>query len=139
MTETGEYLQEDYCSSGLEYALDVFVVVKAAVLIFFSLQGIVWWCKRSFLKGTVIFILIISIAIVISEMAYRFTHRGIRFRYVLNAVSQWQVFACLTVMIGFTRKNEAANTNIKIRFFFIPVHIFFATLLIWGLLNDEMG
>lgn len=76
---------------------------------------------------------------VVSEMAYRFTDRSLRYRYIQNAIAQWQVFCCLTVMIGFARRNGAAECRVYIRAIFIPVHILYATLLLWGICNEHMG
>ena len=72
-------------------------------------------------------------------MAFRFTGRSLRYRFILNSVSQWQVFACLTVMMGFARRNDAASSNVRIRMIFIPTHILFLALLIWGLCNDHVA
>ena len=72
-------------------------------------------------------------------MAYRFTDRSLRYRFIQNAAAQWQVFCCLTVMLGFARRNDAAKTNVPIRRIFIPIHILYATLLFWGICNEHMG
>jgi len=45
----------------------------------------------------------------------------------------------MTVMLGFARKNDAASSNVKIRWIFIPVHFLYAGLLILGIGNDHMG
>ena len=72
-------------------------------------------------------------------MAYRFTDRSLRYRFIQNAAAQWQVFCCLTVMLGFARRNDAAKSKVPIRRIFIPIHICYATLLAWGIFNDHMG
>ena len=87
----------------------------------------------------VIFILLVSCTLVISECAYRFTDRSLRYRFIQNAVAQWQVFTCLTVMLGFARRNDAARSKVPIRVAFVPIHILYCTLLLWGVLNEHMG
>ena len=42
-------------------------------------------------------------------------------------------------MMGFARKNDAATSNVAIRTFFIPLHILYAVLLLWGITHDAMG
>ena len=133
------YMGEDSCSGWVEIALDIFVTVKAVVLIYFSSQGIYWFLKNSFIAMAVIFILLVSCTLVISEMAYRFTDRSLRYRFIQNAVAQWQVFTCLTVMLGFARRNDAAKSKVPIRVVFVPTHILYATLLFWGICNEHMG
>ena len=59
-----EFLDPDYCSSWVEVALDVFVVVKAVVLLYYSSQGILWFWRSNFTAITVIFILIVSMGLV---------------------------------------------------------------------------
>ena len=72
-------------------------------------------------------------------MTFRFTDRSLRVRFILNSISQWQGFTCLTVMMGFARRNDAASTNVRIRRIFIPVHILYLTLLIWGVFNEHVA
>ena len=72
-------------------------------------------------------------------MAYRFTDRSLRYRYIQNAIAQWQVFSCLTVMRGFARRNDAATSKFQVRIIFIPFHCLYATLLFWGIFNEHMG
>ena len=72
-------------------------------------------------------------------MAYRFTDRSLRYRYIQNALAQWQVFCCLTVMLGFARHNDAAKSKVPIRRIFIPIHILYALMLLWGIVNAHMG
>ena len=45
----------------------------------------------------------------------------------------------MTVMLGFVRKNDAAKHSFPIRYIFIPIHIMYATVLILGLINDNVG
>ena len=117
------------------------MIVKALVLIVLSLQGIKWFWEKNFDSIMVIFTLIISMGLVVSEMAFRFTTRSLRYRFTQNAIAMWQVFICLTVMLGFTRKNDAAKLNAKVplRMIFIPIHLLYATLLFWGLFVEGMG
>ena len=42
-------------------------------------------------------------------------------------------------MLGFPMRNGAAVSHLPIRYIFIPIHILFATLLLWGLFNDRFG
>ena len=72
-------------------------------------------------------------------MVFRFTDRSLRYRFLQNAIAQWSVFVCITVMLGFARKNDAATSKVPIRRIFIPVHFMYATLLVMGLANNELG
>jgi len=72
-------------------------------------------------------------------MAYRFTSRSLRYRFIQNSIAMWSVFMCLTVMLGFARRNDAAKSKVKIRMIFIPWHVIFLILLIWGIINDRMA
>ena len=42
-------------------------------------------------------------------------------------------------MLGFARKNDAAKSKVRIRMIFIPIHLLYATLLLWGIFNESMG
>lgn len=42
-------------------------------------------------------------------------------------------------MLAFARRNDAAKSKVKIRAIFIPIHILYATLLIWGCVNEFIG
>lgn len=59
-----DYLAEDYCGGGLEIFLDVFVILKAIILIYFSVQGITWFLKNKFTALSVVAILALSCALV---------------------------------------------------------------------------
>ena len=72
-------------------------------------------------------------------MAYRFTGRSLKYRFIQNSIAMWSVFMSLTVMMGFARKNDAASSKVKIRLIFIPIHIIYCGLLIWGIVNERMG
>ena len=72
-------------------------------------------------------------------MIFRFSDKHLKYRFIQNSVSQWQVFICLTVMLGFARNNDAATSNVKIRWIFIPVHILYFTLLVLGASKDALG
>jgi hypothetical protein len=72
-------------------------------------------------------------------MIFRFTHKHLKYRFIQNSIAQWQVFICLTVMLGFVRKNGAASANVKIRAIFIPVHILYLALLMLGLTKESLG
>jgi hypothetical protein len=72
-------------------------------------------------------------------MAYRFTSRSLRYRFIQNSIAMWSVFMCLTVMLGFARRNDAAKSKVRIRMIFIPVHAIYLVLLLWGILNDRMA
>ena len=117
------------------------MIVKALVLTVLCIQGIKWFWQKNFDSIMVIFTLMISMGLVISEMAFRFTRRSLRYRFIQNALAMWMVFLCMTVMLGFTRKNDAAKLNSKVplRMIFIPIHCLYATLLFWGLFVEGMG
>ena len=105
-SEIGEvFIDEAECGSWVRYVIDAFVIIKAIILILISLCGIRWYLKSKLQSLSVIFVLLGSIAIVALELAYRFSSRYIFHRFLLNSLSQWIVFACFTVMIGFSRKN----------------------------------
>lgn len=72
-------------------------------------------------------------------MVYRFTDRSLKYRFIQNSIAMWSVFVSLTVMMGFARKNDAAKSKVPIRMIFLPVHILYFTLLIWGIFNERMG
>ncbi len=72
-------------------------------------------------------------------MIFRFSDKHLKYRFIQNSISQWQVFICLTVMLGFARNNDAATSNVKIRMIFIPVHILYFTLLVLGATKDSLG
>ena len=42
-------------------------------------------------------------------------------------------------MLGFARRNDAAKTKVPIRFVFVPIHILYALLLLWGVCHEHMG
>mmetsp|Transcript_8602 Transcript_8602/g.10629 ORF Transcript_8602/g.10629 Transcript_8602/m.10629 type:complete len:156 (+) Transcript_8602:168-635(+) len=86
---------------------------------------------------TIIVILLMSIALVISEAVYRFTLFNLRYRFIQNAVAQWQVFICLTIMVNFTRRNGAASFTMPLRIIFILMHLSFGAILVFGILNKE--
>jgi len=67
--------------------MDIFVATKAVALTFFSVRGILWFKAKKFNSTPVICTLLVSIAIVISELAYRFTDRNLRYRFFQNAFS----------------------------------------------------
>mmetsp|Transcript_19070 Transcript_19070/g.25815 ORF Transcript_19070/g.25815 Transcript_19070/m.25815 type:complete len:332 (+) Transcript_19070:91-1086(+) len=119
--------------------MNVFVIVKALVITYFCGQGIMWFFNRKYNSYPVIFTLLISIGIVLSEMAYRFTDRNLRYRFFQNAFSQWQVWLCMTVMLGFARKNDAAHHKFPMRAIFIPIHVLYATVLVLGIANEDLG
>ena len=50
----------------------------------------------------------------------------------------WSVFMCLTVMLGFARRNDAAISKIKIRMIFVPLHMIYLSLLLWAVFDDEI-
>ena len=62
------YLDADHCSGVMEVVLSVFVVVKALILIFFSVQGIFWFLKNRFTAIAVVSTLIISCALVSTNL-----------------------------------------------------------------------
>lgn len=72
-------------------------------------------------------------------MVYRFTDRSLKYRFIQNSIAMWSVFVSLTVMMGFARKNDAAKSKVPIRMIFIPVHILYLILLIWGIMSERMG
>lgn len=45
----------------------------------------------------------------------------------------------MTVMLGFARKNNAAVAKFRIRFVFIPIHMIYASVLILGIVNEDLG
>ena len=55
-----DFVQELTCTGWLETFLDIFVIVKAIVLIYFSVQGITWFLKHKFIAVAVVFVLIVS-------------------------------------------------------------------------------
>ena len=127
------YFGSEMCGTGAVVGLHVFIIVKALVLVYISLQGIYWFCKSSYNgRFVVVSILLISIALVIAEAVYRFAEKDLRFRFTLNALSQWQVFVCLTIMVGFTRRNDAASLKLPVRCFFILVHLAYFTSFVCG-------
>ena len=86
----------------------------------------------------VIFALLVSCTLVVCEMTYRFSERRLKLRYLLNAFSQWLVFLCLTVMLGFARKNDAAVFRFPLRrLIFIPIHILYLTMIVVGMAREE--
>lgn len=48
------------CHSGIKYAFDAFVVIKALVLFSISVQGIRWFMNKNYLSAAVILTLVIS-------------------------------------------------------------------------------
>ena len=64
MDNAGEFLHPDYCKGVMETFLHVFVIVKALLITFFSVQGIGWFLKNKFTSFGVISVLVISIALV---------------------------------------------------------------------------
>lgn len=42
-------------------------------------------------------------------------------------------------MIGFARRNDAAESKLPVRLIFIPIHLLYCTLLLWGVFNEHMG
>ncbi len=42
-------------------------------------------------------------------------------------------------MMGFARRNDAASSNVRIRMIFIPTHILYCSLLIWGISNEHVA
>ena len=59
------YLRPDECGGGLETFLDIFVVLKAVTITYFSAQGIIVFSKaKKFNSLAVQFTLIVSIALV---------------------------------------------------------------------------
>ena len=91
----------DNCSPWLKISIDVFVIVKAIVLTWVCVSGILWFKNKKYNSFPVICTLIVSLAIVsenfdaliqfseqvISELAYRFTDRNLRYRFFQNAIS----------------------------------------------------
>lgn len=45
----------------------------------------------------------------------------------------------MTVMLGFVRKNDAAKHKFPMRALFIPIHLMYATVIVLGLSNDDVG
>ena len=52
------------CGGAMEIALDVFVIVKALILVAVSLQGVKWFLNKNYMSLTVIIILLVSCALV---------------------------------------------------------------------------
>ena len=66
------YLHPEECSGWLEIALDIFVVTKAVALIYFSVQGMIWFWKSSFTAISVLGTLLISMGLVSTLSSYSF-------------------------------------------------------------------
>ena len=57
----GTYMTaNDTCSGWVEISLDIFVIVKALILIYYSIQGITWFLKNKFSAIAVIIVLLVS-------------------------------------------------------------------------------
>lgn len=117
--------------------LNVFVVVKALVLILMSVSAMVWFCKGSFKKWGIIFVLAMSIGLIISEVHYRFTYRSLRYRFIQNALAQWQVFICFHMMVTFTRKNGAATFKMPLVLIFLIMHVLFLLIFLFGVMHKD--
>ena len=132
------YIEDDYCSGWQEIALDIFVVVKAAIILLVCARGIYWFFANKFNHITVVMTLIISSTMVVCEMIYRFSNRRLSQRFLLNAFSQWLVFLTFTVMLGFARKNDAAQFRIPLRrTVFVPLHCCYLTIIIVALVKQD--
>ena len=83
----GEYIDIDTCKGVMKTVLDVFVILKAVVLVAVSVRAIVWICKRSFKSFIIVSILVLSIVLVISECFYRFSNANLRYRFIQNALA----------------------------------------------------
>ena len=101
-------MDEETCGSWVKYVVDGIVILKAAILVIYSLWAVPWYLKSKLKAISVILILFASCFIVIGELVYRYSSRPIRSRFLLNTLSHWIVFWCLTIMLGFSRKNGAA-------------------------------
>ena len=123
----------------VKYLLDSLVILKAAILIMISLCAIRWYIKSELQSFTVITALLASCVIVAGELFFRYTSRPVVYRFFLNAMSHWIVFYCLTIMLGFARKNDAAKFKYPIRLIaFIPIHVLYAASIVIGLTWTDM-
>ena len=77
-----EYIDVETCSGLVKSIINVFVIVKAVILIAVSLRAIVWFCKSNYRSFVIISLLMLSIVLVISEVIYRFTDANLRFRFI---------------------------------------------------------
>ena len=77
-----EYIDVETCSGVVKSIINVFVIVKAVILIAVSLRAIVWFCKSNYRSFVIISLLMLSIVLVISEVIYRFTDANLRFRFI---------------------------------------------------------
>ena len=82
-------------------------------------------------------VLVLSCALVLSELVFRFTNRHLKYRFIDTAMGHWIVFTVLTLMIGFTRRNDASQATFKIRFVFVPIHLLFFSLILCGWLQPN--
>ena len=48
MTEQEPYVIESECKGLVGLSLDIFVIVKAVVLIYFSVHGMIWFIRSKF-------------------------------------------------------------------------------------------
>ena len=131
-----QFLLEEDCGNWSEIVLDVFVVVKAVILIYVSVTGARWFLKSKLSAMVVVAVLLVSATLVILEMAFRFSSRSLFYRFLLNAFSQWLVFWCLTVMLGSATKNDAAKYRYPLRILvFIPFHLLYGSSILVACLN----
>ena len=91
--------------------------------------------RRELRSFAVIALLVASCMIVAGELAYRFSSRAVLFRFILNALSHWIVFWCMTLMLNFARKRDAAKFKYpQIRWLvFIPLHLTYAATIVVGI------
>ena len=118
--------------------MDVFVVVKAAVILLVSANGIKWYFANKFSNIKVVAALLISCTLVVCEMTYRFSSRRLSQRFLLNAFSQWLVFFSLTVMVNFARNHDAAEFRIPLRSaVFLPIHGLYLSIILFASIKQE--
>ena len=67
---TAVMVDDEDCGGKTSFLMDIFVVVKALVITYFSVEGILMWRRHKFNAFPVICTLIVSIGIV-SEIAER--------------------------------------------------------------------
>ena len=131
---------ESECKGLVGLSLDIFVIVKAVVLIYFSIHGMIWFIKSKFQRlnmALIVGVLALSCLLVLSELVFRFTNRHLKYRFIDTAIGHWIVFTVFTLMIGFTRRNDAADATFKIRFVFVPIHLLFFSLILCGWLQQN--
>ena len=118
--------------------VDILVIIKGVILIVLCLIGIKWFIRNEFIAFSACATILTGCILIIFECVYRFSDGEIRFRHLLNACSQWVVLLSLTVMLGFSIRNDAAKFKYPIRsLIFIPLHVLYALSIILALAARE--